>query len=44
MLKGIFGLPLRALEGFINSVFELIDVELKSPDYTGNQVKGLWRT
>ena len=34
LLKGIFGLPLRALEGFISSVFKLMDVELKSPDYT----------
>ena len=34
MLKGFFNLPLRALEGFINSVFQLMDVELKSPNYS----------
>ena len=34
MLKGIFNLSLRATEGFINSLFKLMAVELKSPDYT----------
>nr|AKN39538.1 Mobile element protein [Vibrio splendidus]AKN40237.1 Mobile element protein [Vibrio tasmaniensis] len=34
MIKGIFSLPLRALQGFIDSIFELIDVPLSSPDYT----------
>ena len=34
MIKGIFSLPLRALQGFIDSVFELLDVPLTSPDYT----------
>ena len=34
MLKGIFGLSLRATEGFINSLFELMDLPLKSPDYS----------
>ncbi len=34
MLKGIFSLPLRALQGFIDSIFELLDVPLTSPDYT----------
>lgn len=34
MIKGVFKLPLRALEGFINSVFQLMNVELKSPDYS----------
>jgi len=33
MLKSVFKLPLRALEGFINSLFQLIDVPLQSPDY-----------
>ncbi|WP_026972034.1 IS5/IS1182 family transposase, partial [Aliagarivorans marinus] len=30
MIKGVFKLPLRALEGFINSIFRLMDVDLKS--------------
>lgn len=30
MIKGIFSLPLRALQGFIDSVFELLDVPLTS--------------
>ncbi|PMG57119.1 hypothetical protein BCU89_01850 [Vibrio splendidus] len=34
MIKGIFYLPLRALQGFIDSIFELLDVPLTSPDYT----------
>lgn len=34
MMKGVFKLPLRALEGFINSLFEMMKVELKSPDYS----------
>ena len=34
MLKGVFKLPLRALEGFINSLFKLIDVPLASPGYS----------
>lgn len=34
MLKGIFSLPLRTLQGFIDSIFELLDVPLTSPDYT----------
>ncbi len=34
MLKSVFKLPLRALEGFINSLFQLIDVPLQSPDYS----------
>lgn len=32
MLKGVFKLPLRALEGFINSLFTLMKVPLVSPD------------
>ena len=31
MIKEIFKLPLRALEGFINSVFPLMDLPLSSP-------------
>ncbi|KJR38587.1 hypothetical protein BOO91_18385 [Vibrio navarrensis] len=34
MLKEIFGLSLRATEGFINSLFRLMDVQLRSPDYS----------
>ncbi len=34
MIKGIFSLPLRALQGFIDSIFELLDAPLTSPDYT----------
>ena len=34
MIKGIFKLPLRALEGFINSVFSLMDVPISSPTYS----------
>ncbi|WP_339014528.1 IS5 family transposase [Aeromonas popoffii] len=34
MLKSVFKLPLRALEGFINSLFQLMDVPLQSPDYS----------
>ncbi|MGI3173857.1 IS5 family transposase [Aeromonas veronii] len=34
MVKGLFKLPLRALEGFINSLFQLMAVPLKSPDYS----------
>lgn len=34
MLKSVFKLPLRALEEFINSLFQLIDVPLQSPDYS----------
>lgn len=34
MLKGFFNMPVRALEGFINSLFKLMDVLLQSPDYS----------
>lgn len=34
MVKGIFNLSLRALEGFLNSLFTLMNVPLKSLDYT----------
>ncbi|WP_034282325.1 IS5 family transposase [Aeromonas salmonicida] len=34
MLKSVFKLPLRALEGFISSLFQLMDVRLQSPDYS----------
>jgi len=33
-LKVIFQLPLRATEGLLNSLVELMDVPLKVPDYT----------
>lgn len=32
-LKGLFKLPQRALEGFINSLFQLMASLLQSPDY-----------
>ena len=34
MLKGLFNLPLRALEGFTNSVFTMMNVPLTSPGYS----------
>ncbi len=34
MLKGLFNLPLRALEGFLNSVFSLMSLQLTSPGYS----------
>ncbi|NIG62852.1 MAG: hypothetical protein G5663_06100 [Serratia symbiotica] len=34
MLKRIFGLTLRALQGFVDSIFTLIKVPLKYLDYT----------
>ncbi len=34
MVKGIFELPLRGLKGFLNSVFTLMNVLLKSSTYT----------
>ncbi|MGL5409203.1 MAG: IS5 family transposase [Shewanella sp.] len=33
-LKGIFKLPLRALQGFLDSIFALMNVPLKSPSYS----------
>ncbi len=34
MIKRLFRLALRAAQGFIDSVFALMDVPLRSPDYT----------
>lgn len=34
MVKRIFSLPLRALQGFIDSVFRLANVPLVCPHYT----------
>ncbi|GEA52362.1 IS5 family transposase [Vibrio inusitatus NBRC 102082] len=34
MLKGVFNLSLRSLEGFVNSVFELMGAPLRSPTYS----------
>ncbi len=34
MLKSVSKLPLRALEGFINTLFQLMDVPWQSPDYS----------
>ncbi|PCS21337.1 hypothetical protein BTN49_2876 [Candidatus Enterovibrio escicola] len=33
MVKGIFKLPLRGLESFLNSVFTLMNIPLKSLTY-----------
>jgi hypothetical protein len=34
MVKAVFKLPLRGLQGFINSVFGLLRLPLQSPDYS----------
>ena len=34
ILKAVFHLPLRATEGFVNSIFKLTGLMLKSPDYS----------
>ncbi|NIG62945.1 MAG: hypothetical protein G5663_06905 [Serratia symbiotica] len=34
MLKRIFGLTLRAIQGFVDSIFTLMKVLLNCPDYT----------
>ena len=34
MFKAFFALPFRSLEGFINSIFQLMDVPLTSPGYS----------
>ena len=34
VVKGVFNLSLRALEGFTNSIFQLMDVPLTSPSYS----------
>ncbi len=34
MVKRLFALPLRALQGFINSIFSLAKIPLKCPHYT----------
>jgi len=34
VIKGVFNLSLRALEGFTNSIFQLMDVPLSSPSYS----------
>ncbi len=35
MLKGIFSLTLRATQGLLDSLFELMNVPLCAPDYSG---------
>ena len=35
MLKGIFSLSLRATQGLLDSLFELMNVPLCAPDYSG---------
>ena len=34
MVKRIFSMPLRALQGFLNSVFKMANIPLVSPHYT----------
>lgn len=34
MLRSVFRLPLRGTEGFVQSIFELMDLDLSVPDYT----------
>jgi len=34
MVKGVFSLPLRSLQGFIDSIFSLMNVPLRSPNYS----------
>lgn len=34
MIKAVFSLPLRATEGFLNSVFALMNVPCRSPSYS----------
>ncbi|STE53105.1 Transposase DDE domain [Edwardsiella tarda] len=34
MIKRVFNLPLRALQGFIDSIFTLMVLPLRSPDYS----------
>lgn len=33
-IKGVFSLSLRTLEGFLNSLFELMELDIRSPDYS----------
>tara|TARA_R110001592_G_scaffold85353_1_gene252171 strand:+ start:11636 stop:11998 length:363 start_codon:yes stop_codon:yes gene_type:complete len=56
VIKGVFSLSLRSLEGFTNSVFQLMDVPMYSPSYSciselrllklsiERQVVAVWRT
>lgn len=34
MLKAVYGLPLRATQGLLTSILDLLDVDLPAPDYT----------
>lgn len=34
MVKGVFSMPLRALQGFIYSIVTIMDVPLRSPNYS----------
>ena len=34
IVKGVFPLPLRSLQGFIDSIFSLMNVPLRSPNYS----------
>ena len=42
-LRQVYKLPLRQAEGFINSVFRLLNLSITCPDYTRVIVKsGVW--
>lgn len=48
-MKRVFSMPLRALQGFINSIFRLVHVQLSCPHYTSisrraKQVEFLFKT
>ena len=39
MVKRVFSLPLRALQGFLDSVFKLANIPIVCPHYCSGQVK-----
>jgi transposase len=40
MIRCLFGLRLRQTEGFINYLFEILDLDIRSPDYTTVSKRG----
>lgn len=40
MIREVFQLPLRQTEGFLNSIFTMMQVNLKSPDYSTLSFRG----
>lgn len=40
MIREVFHLPLRQTEGFLNSLFTMMQVNLKSPDYSTLSIRG----